>query len=167
MEDFVAKPSPIRLGGLALLSLGFVALGAWFLGYFGPEHPNAPAWVGWASIGFFGLGFLVMIARMFSKEDMVRIGAGGIWIRGVARGQAIPWSEIAAIGVWEHKRQKIIMLKLHDPDMFPTEGFGAMIASANRAMTGADHAISLTGTNRTFEEAMAAIGRYWDLEGNS
>lgn len=164
MFEFVAKPSPFRLALMALGSLVFVNGGAWMGGWLGADHPQAPAWLPWAAIGFFGLAFVVLVKRMFDKDDMVRIGAGGIWIRQVANGQAIPWSEIAAIGVWEHKRQRFFLLQLHHPERFPAQGLSAMLASANRSMTGADLSFSLTGTDRSFDEAMETLRRYWNFE---
>lgn len=165
MFEFVARPAPLRIGLMVLGSLAFVALGAWIAGLFGPDRPDAPAWFGWVAMGFFGLCGAVLIRRLFDREDMVRIGAPGIWIRGVANGQAIPWSAIAAIGIWEHKRQKVFTIKLHDPAHYPAEGLAAMLASANKALTGADLVFSLTGTDRSFDEGCAVIDRYWQ-QGN-
>lgn len=159
MFDFVAKPSPWRLAMFLLGALLFVGGGAWMLGWIGTPPSDAPRWVGWAAICFFGLAAAVLAMRLFDTEDVVRIGAPGIWFRHHSD-DIIPWREIAEIGVWQHRGQKVIVLKLVNPERFPARGIAGALASANRALTGGDVAISLTGTDRSFADAMAAIERH-------
>jgi hypothetical protein len=159
MFDFVAKPSPWRLALLLLACVVFVLGGAWMLGWIGTPPPDAPRWIGWASVGFFGLAGAVIAVRLFDSDDVLRVGPRGIWFRHHSD-DLIPWSEVAEIGVWEHRGQKVIVLGLHNPERFPARGIAGMLAGANRAMTGGDVAISLNGTDRNFAEAMAAMKRH-------
>ena len=62
--------------------------------------------------------------------------------------------------MWSYKRQKSIVLHLSNPARFPGRGLTAKLASANRMLTGGDISISLTGTNRNFDDAMSAIVRF-------
>jgi hypothetical protein len=158
--DFVAKPSRWRMALLLLGALVFVLGGAWMVGWVGTPPPDAPGWIGWAALGFFGLAAAVIAVRLFDDQDVVRIGTTGIWFR-YHSDDLIPWHEIVDIGVWQHRGQRVIVLKLCHPDRFPARGIAGALAGANRALTGGDVAISLTGTDRSFAEAMAAIERYW------
>jgi hypothetical protein len=96
------------------------------------------------------------IRKLFDGREQLRIGPAGLrtvqWSE-----QTIPWSEIADVTTWSYKRQKVIILHLRDSTHFPGRGVAAMLASANRGMTGGDISISLTGTNRRFSDALSAI----------
>ena len=54
----------------------------------------------------------------------------------------------------------MIVLQLRDPGRFPGRGLAAVLAKANRELTGGDISISLTGTDRTTEEALRAINQF-------
>lgn len=165
MRDFVAYPSRLRIALLILLAVGFVVLGLWMVGRLGPVPTSrryAPMTVlvtGWAAVVFFGLCALAGVKRLFESGEQVRIGAAGIrWVRW--SDQTIPWTEIRDVTVWTYKRQRAIVLHLRDPARFPGRGPLAVLARANRALTGGDIAISLTGTDRSFAQAMAAIADF-------
>jgi hypothetical protein len=72
----------------------------------------------------------------------------------------IPWSEITDVTVWRYKRQKVILLHLKHPDRFSARGLVAKFAAINRRLTGGDISISMTATDRSFDEAMAAIQQF-------
>jgi hypothetical protein len=154
--EFVARPEPVRQALLTLGSAAFVLIGAWIAGLFGTAPPDAPQWAGWAGIVFFGLTGIVSARRMLDREDMVRIGAPGVWYR-LWSDDVIPWSEIADVGVWEYRGQKTIVLKLQHPERFPSATMMGKFAAANRALTGGDVAIMMLGTDKSFDDAMQAI----------
>lgn len=165
MDDFVAYPSRWRIALMVLGAWMFVALGLWMLGVFGPppsEGRYSPAVVmviGFGGVVFFGLCGVVGIGRLFDQREQVRIGPAGVlsiqW-----SGETIPWSEIVEVTTWSYRGQKAIILRLRDRTRFPGRGLPALLAGANRSLTGGDLAISLTGTNGRFEDALAAIARF-------
>ena len=165
MEDFVARPAPVRIALLVAGSLGFVLLGAWLAGLLGPidlTGVRGAAWarpVGWLGMAFFGLTGVIGLRRLFEREDVLRIGQSGIWYRHWSN-DLIPWPAIVGVSVWEHQRQKVVVLKLQDPARFPSSTLAGKLAAANRALTGGDISISLTGTDRSVDETLAAIALY-------
>jgi hypothetical protein len=97
---------------------------------------------------------------LFDTEVQVRINASGIyWKR--CSDYTILWSDITNVSVWEFQRQKSIILTLRDPARYLSVESMGKLARANRALTGGDVAITLSGTDGRFDDAMAAIGHYW------
>jgi len=165
MDDFVAYPSRGKIALLLLGGLVFVAGGLWLAGVFGapPESrrfaPEMVRLIGWVAVIFFGLCSVAWGGRLFDTREQVRIGAAGIRLRSWSD-KTIPWSEIVDITTWSFKRQTSIILVLRDRTLFPGRGVAALLAGANRGMTGGDIAISLTGTDRKTDDALAAIARF-------
>jgi hypothetical protein len=165
MDDFVAYPSRWRIALLTLGSLIFVVIGLWMGGAFGSPptssrySPGLLIVVGWSAVIFFGLCGVLWFKRMFDGREQLRIGSAGVrsmqWSN-----QTIPWSEIVDVTTWSFKRQKAIVLHLRDKARFPAHGVAAMFAGLNRNLTGGDISISLTGTNRTVEDALSAIQHF-------
>lgn len=151
-------------------AVGFVALGTLLTGLLGevPSFTDSPRrrlppevvpYVGWACIAFFGLCAVAIGMRFFDGKAQLVIGVKGI-ISSQWSDKLIPWSEISDVSTWSHKRQKLIILHLKNPDQFPGRGLAGKLAFANRVLTRGDLAISLTGTDRSFEEAMSAIEEF-------
>jgi len=166
MEEFVAQHSRVRLALILLGAVGFVWAGLLFVGAFGPLTPASRRYspeffaiVGWLSLTFFGACAIVIAKRLIEGGEALRIGQTGISFAAWSD-QTIPWSEITNISEWRFRGQRSIILHLRDPNRFPGRGILGFAANANRALTGGDVAISLTGTNRSFDEAVAAIARY-------
>jgi hypothetical protein len=165
-QDFVAMPSRPRIALLILGSIGFVATGLWMIGAFGdPPEMNrySPLFItiiGWASILFFGFCGFMGIKLLFDRDEQVRINASGVYWKRWSD-QTILWADITDVGVWEHHRQKAIILNLRDPARYRSSTMMGKLSGANRALTGGDVAISLTGTDRKFDDAMAAILHHW------
>jgi hypothetical protein len=164
MEDFVAYPSRWRVWLLTSCAAGFVALGLWLAGALG-SAPQASRYsavyvsaVGWICTIFFGLCLAMMIRGLFDSSERLRIGAAGVrapkWSE-----QTIPWSEILDVTSWSSNGQKMIILHLRDPDRFQPRTSASMFGSANRLLTGGDVALSLVGTDKSFDEAMEAIAQ--------
>lgn len=169
MDDFVAFTSPWRAALLILGAIAFVAGGLWMGGAFGAPpassrySPMLVLTIGWFSVAFFGLCGLVGLRRLFDRREQLRIGRAGIrsarW-----SDQTIPWSEIVDVTTWSYRGQKVIILHLRDPASFPGRGVAAILAGANRKLTGGDVSIALTGTDRSVDEALAAIAYFGALD---
>lgn len=165
MQEFVASYSRIRLALLLLGALVFIALGLWLAGAFGPPptsrrySPAVTITIGYVAIAFFGLIAIVLAKRLINGGEALRIDRIGISVAAWSD-QTIPWSEITDITEWTMNRQRSIILHLRDPDRFPPSGALRFTAGANRAMTGGDVPISLNGTDRSYDDAVAAIARF-------
>ena len=161
MEDFVACPSRARIGFLILGSLVFLVVGLWIAGVLGGVPRPVPVRnivVGWASAVLCGIAGLALMKRLFDTNEELRISAAGIrWTRW--SDQVVPWPEIRDITVWRVKGQKMIVLHLRDASLFPGRGVLGLTARANRALSGGDMVISLTGTDQSFDDAISAITR--------
>ena len=131
----------------------FVALGAVVAGF-------VQGFSGFAfGMVFFGACAVAMVPMLLSRDVQVRISAQGIfWKRW--NDQTIPWSEITDVSTWELTGQKVIVLKLRDASRFPGKGIQGLLAGPNRAMTGGDISVVLTGTDQSPDAAVAAIGKY-------
>lgn len=165
MPDFVAYSSRWRVTLLILAAAAFVGTGLWMAGVFGapPGSRRYPAAlmvaIGWFGVIFFGLCGVVAIKKLLDTGEQLRVGPSGIcWTPW--SDLTIPWSEITDVTGWEFRGQKTIVLHLRDPDRFPAKRPFAILAGANRALTGGDISISLAGTDRSFPEALAAIQRF-------
>lgn len=166
MEDFVAYPSRWRIVLLILGALAFVAIGFLMIGAFG-EPPRSDRYspimmsaIGWSAIIFFGLCAFAAGKRLFETGEELRIGRNGIQCRRWSD-ELIPWSAISDVTIWSTRGQRFIILHLFDPPSFPRRrGALGKLAVANRVLTGGDVCISLTTTDRSFGEAMAAIEQW-------
>ena len=143
-----------------------VCLGLWMVGTFGevPASRRHSAGymigLGWLCIIFFGFCAVVGAKRLFEERAQLLIGPNGIvwppW-----SDQLIPWSEISDVTTWSYRGQSAIILHLKEPSRFPGRGLLSTLAGANRKLTGGDISISLTGTDRSYTDAMLAIEQFW------
>lgn len=165
MEEFVAHHSRWRLALFLLGAIAFVWGGLLMIGTFGPPptsnraSPEFMTIFGGFVIALFGACAIAIAKRLFDGGEALRIGTTGISLAAWSD-QTIPWSEITDISEWSFRGQRSIIVHLRDPNRFRGKGILGFAAKANRALTGGDVPISLTGTNRSFDEAAAAISRY-------
>lgn len=160
---FEARNSRWRLALLLLGALAFVVVGFWMTGLFGTSPKPGREWIGWVCLLFFGFCAVIAVRRMFDDEVQFRVSGQGILARQWSD-QTIPWSEITDVTVWIYRRQKSIVLHLRDPSKFPGKGLAGRLQAANRAMAGGDVAISLSGTNGRFDEAMQIIHQFMAMQ---
>jgi hypothetical protein len=115
--------------------------------------------IGWFGVIFFGLCGALAVKKLLDAGEQLRVGPSGIcWTPW--SDLTIPWSEVADVTAREFRGQRTIVLHLRNRDRFPAKGPFAVLAGANRMLTGGDVSISLTGTDRSFSEALAAIERF-------
>lgn len=162
MKEFVAYPSRPRIALLVLAAAAFVAAGLWAAGMFGIPpassrySPEIIFGIGWFAVIFFGLCGVSGLQKFFDTKEQLRIGSAGVRAASWSD-QTIPWIEIIDVTTWSFRGQRAILLHLRNPALFPGRGVAARLASVNRTLTGGDIAISLTGTDRSFTEAMSAM----------
>ncbi|MDB5677944.1 hypothetical protein [Sphingomonas bacterium] len=140
---FEAHTSRARVAIQLGAALMFVAIGAamvWNLGVPG----------GWLAIAGFGLWFVILLPGLFRLRLELRVDANGIWWRRWSD-QTILWSAIRRMHVLDVENTRSITLYLADsaasPSMRRRAGFG-------------DLAIKLNGTDRNFDELVAAVRRF-------
>lgn len=165
MGEFTAYTSRWRAAGLVLTCIIFAVLGLWMVGAFGPAPTSSrypaplPTVIGWLVLPVCALFGVAWVKRLLAGGIQLEVGPSGVrwhpW-----SDQLIPWSEVLEVNIWSYQRQTCIVLKLRNPDRFPGRGLAASFASLNRAMTGGDICISLTGTDRSFDDAMSAMVRF-------
>jgi hypothetical protein len=150
---------------IILGAIAFVALGAWMIGLFG-QPPQSRRWspamvhlVGWSSIIFFGTCAAVGIRRDFDSGPQLTISPRGIQWKPWSE-DTIPWKEIRDVSVWDFRRQKAIILALRNPERYPSSSLAGKLAGLNRGLTGGDISISLTGLDKSFDEAFTAIREF-------
>jgi len=168
MTSFVARRSARSTALLLVGCVAFVGLGLWLAGLFGPPpltsrySPTVVRSAGWMSVIVFGLCGLGWTRALFSPSEQVRIDDTGVrstrW-----SDQTIPWSAIKDISIWSSRGQTVIVLHLRDRTLFPGRGLAAALANANRQLTGGDISISLTGTDRSVEDALISLEAFGSL----
>lgn len=168
-ESFVAYPSRWRRALLSLSALGFVALGLWMVGTFGPVPTSSrrssteTVIAGWACPAISSLCLVAHIPRLFETGEQLRVDGAGIQFSPWSS-TAIPWPQIKKVTLRSYSRSDYIVFHLENRRLFPGKGLAKLLAGLNRMMTGGDICISLSGTDRSYDEAISAIARYKPLE---
>lgn len=162
---FEAYNSPWKLVLLFALSLGFVTMGAWMAGLAG-EVPvsrrlgsSMPYW-GWVTIVFFGLCAGVMLRRIFDRRPFLRVDERGIWQAGISSEMLVAWSEIEEIDRNRIYRNRFVGIRLKDTRRLASNWWRAILVTFNERMTGFQGSFTTTGTDRSFDELVAAVDHF-------
>jgi hypothetical protein len=119
------KSSRIKLAGLFVGAIAFVAIGIWFL--LEPQRALNPLFhdvfivriIGIASITFFGLCGLFILKKMGDKKAAVIISNNGITDNSNAASLGfIPWADVVAIRETAVINQKFITIDVNDPERY-------------------------------------------------
>jgi hypothetical protein len=159
-DEIVIATSKTKLVLLVAGSLLFVAVSAWMF-----TVARGAAFlllVAVAGMAFFGLCALVGIKKLFQTEPGLIINRDGIHDRssGVAAG-FIPWSDIDGFSVFEIQKQKMIVVKVVDPEKYIAIG-GAIRQAVNRAnfkLCGSTIAIASNALKTNFDELLQVLVR--------
>ena len=168
-------------GKILLLVIGagvFVGLGIWM-------YLLDPAWIesqprfnepllthgiGIVSVVFFGLCAIVGIKKLFERRPGLILSAAGLSDNssGVSAG-LIPWDEIEGFDVFKIRRQKLLVVKLADPEKYiQTGGFGRRTLRAmNFKLCGSPFAISANSLKINFDDLVSLCNVYRAKYGNS
>lgn len=158
-ERFVARDSPWRLSLLLLAAIAFVAAGLWIAGLFGPSPRPGMEWFGWLVAFFFALAPFRIVPRLLDRSDQMIVDRNGIYWRQWSE-TTIPWSAIRFFSKRSIRGQHFVCLHLKDPSMFARAGALGWLAAFNRGLNFGDVALTVTGTDRSHAELVAAIDRY-------
>ena len=159
VQPFVARTAPGRMLLLIVGSLAFVAIGLWLVGAFGPPPQPGRTWAGWLGVVVFGLCAISGIFLLLGPREQVVIDDRGIFYPRRSP-DILPWSEIDTISVTAVRRQRFLSVKLRDPHLFPPSTLLGHVGSLNRVLGFGDVAIGTAGTDRSFDELLAAIERH-------
>ena len=164
-RDFVAKSSQPQVLLMLLLLVIWLFVGLWMAGTIGsgPASHRYPHFVisalGWSSIILSAIGGKYWIERFIRGSEELRVNSSGI--RSLSwSDKTIPWSEIRGVTVWNYGSHAWIVLHLSNPSLFPGRGASSWLGAVRRKLTGGDILLSMVATDRTIEEAMAAIDQF-------
>ncbi len=171
IEPFVARVSRGKTLLLVLGALAFVAAGIWFVGSAETiaassrralfQDPAIVLLFGWIAILFFGACGLIGVRQLFRSEPVMEIDDRGIlWRR--RSDQPIPWDAIVRIEPCAMYNQKFLCLWLDDPARYPAKSTLRKLSGLNKGMGFGDVALSMQGTDRSFDQLLEVVGAHLD-----
>ncbi len=166
----MARVSKGEVSFFALLCAGCVALGIWFIA--SPEdlvtrRYSSTAFisgVGWILAVFCGLCLAAFIRQLFRTGPVIEIDERGIlWRRW--SDTTIPWNAITRAEVGAVGEQKFLSLWLDEPESYPGRSTLGKLSHMNKGMGFGDLALSMQGTDQSFDRLVEVVGAYHALEG--
>jgi hypothetical protein len=159
---------------IALLLLGacvFVAVGIWMFSLDDASIQsrrrfNDPVYVhglGLVSIVFFGSCGLYALKKLFDKKPALIFNNSGI-VDNASSASAgfIPWSEVVGAEIFEIQKQKMLIIKVRDPQEYIARGnsLRRTLNKANYNMVGSPISISSNTLEIDFSELASLFDRY-------
>jgi len=162
---------------IILGSFGFVAAGYWLFSMDAAEMKGLPIddpllihGVGIAGMVFFGLTGILGVRKLFDKRPGLVLNSAGIIDNSSALAAGfIPWSEITGAAIYEVHRQKLLMIKVRNPEEFIHRGnvFKRAIVQINSKMSGSPIMISSNTLKTNFAELLSTFEQYHRKYGQS
>jgi hypothetical protein len=176
-DETVVPLSKTKLVLLIILSVGFVALGFWTFQTDSSwiesqrrfNNPMLVHAIGIVAMVFFGLGVVVGIRKLFDPKPGLVLSSAGMLIASSASMGLIPWADVEGFATYEIHRQKMLVVKLVDPEKYVRAG-GALrqaLYRANINMIGSPIAVSSNTLNISFDELVTLCSRYLEKYGKS
>jgi hypothetical protein len=159
-------------------SLAMVAAGAWLFSMdqktITREMPiDDPLFIhgmGIAGIVFFSLTGIVGIRNLFDKRPGLVLNASGIILNssGGAAG-FVPWSEITGAEIYEIHRQKMLIIKVRNPEEFIQRGnlLKRLVMRMSYKRCGSPIAISPNTLEINFQKLLSTFEQYQQKYGQS
>ncbi len=162
---------------MILGSFAFVAAGYWLFSMNAAAMKELPIddplfihGVGIASMVFFSLTGIFGIWKLFDKKPGLVLNSAGIIDNssGLAAG-FIPWSEITGAEIYEIRRQKMLIIKVRNPEEFIQRGnvLQRAMVKINSKMCGSPIAITSNTLNINFPELLSTFEQYHRKYGQS
>ncbi len=152
MAELKIYKSPWQAIKLMMLCSVMVGLGCFML-----AQPQAPQWVAWLNIGFFGLSYPIGIYQLLDRRPQLIISEVGIFDRGAHR-DFINWELIKEVYLTQMNGQPFICLVIAEA-FEPSRrkgAFGRGVAQLNKALGFQELNIAL-GAVRVNAERLAAF----------
>lgn len=153
---------------LALLSIGFLALGGFSLSVLDqvPRFNITPVRILLiVSTIFFVLAFLYLLKKLIDNSPGLILNAQGIHDNSsaVAAGE-IPWSEITDISVTEVSGQRFITVRVRYPQRFMNKGhyLKKLLMKANLKLYGSPIQISANSLQIEFDHLLSSVEEYYE-----
>ena len=169
-EQVIIPLSKTRILWLFLLSLLFVVLGLWFL--LSPPDIKHPILgnsqliflTGLSSAFFFSIMAVMYLKKLFQRSPGIIINSEGITDNssGVAAG-FIKWDDLEKISVMELRKQKLLMLYVHNPQYYISRQRNAIkrkIMQINHKSFATPISISTNGLHCKFDELYDLVDQY-------
>jgi hypothetical protein len=172
VDEIAIELSKTKLLLLITGAGAFVAIGLWMAMMDAAEiesmrHFNSPALVhgiGVIGIAFFGLCGIVAIKKFFDKKPGLVLSAAGVIdnASGVSAG-FVPWSEITGFEIYEVVGQKMLVVKVVNPDKYVEKGSAVKrkLNSANFKMCGSPIVMTSNGLKIGFTKLLDVCNQYF------
>jgi hypothetical protein len=159
--------SKSKLVMMSAAALAFVAIGLWFViappkignAYWG--NPTRIAIVGYAAIIFFGMCAVFFIRKLSdTKPGLVIDDEGLIDNSGGLSAGRILWEDIENISVLEMHRQKLLMVRVKNPQDYISRQKTSLkrkVMELNYKMYGTPLSITANGLKLPFQELLALV----------
>ncbi|MFT3807976.1 STM3941 family protein [Arenimonas sp.] len=122
--------------------------------------------LGMFGIAFFGLGAVFGLFKLFDRAPGLVLDERGFSHRSSALASGfVPWSDVTGVDVYQIQRQKMLVVKLVNPQKYIEQGnaFRRAINRANFRMCGSPIAISSNALAIDFDELRRL---FWDYLSN-
>jgi hypothetical protein len=170
-DETIIELSKRKLVPLLLGASVFVGAGIWML-----SHDDAsiqsrrdapdPLFVyglGLVTIIFFGICGLYALKKLFDKKPALIFNSSGIYdnASSVSAG-LIPWSEVEGAEIVEIQKQKLLIIRVRDPQEYIARGnsLKQTLNKANYKMVGSPISISANTLKIDFSELVSLFDRY-------
>lgn len=163
MKEIRIYTSRIKNFGLFVVSLALAASGVMMLIFGGPGK-KYPEWIFQAAgvfcIAFFGIGAVMALSRIISKQIGLTVNREGIRL---GKSSFIAWREITGFSQVSIKGSKIIFIEVHNPQQFidNEEGFfRRKMQQMNTSHYGTPFSISTAGLDISLKNLLAILQDY-------
>lgn len=170
-DETIVELSKTKIVLLLLGASAFVAAGIWMFSLDdasiqSQRRFNDPMYVhglGLVSIVFFGLCGLFALKKLFDKKPGLVFNDSGIVdnASSVAAG-FIPWSEVVGAEIFEIQKQKMLIIKVRDPQKYIARGnsLRRTLNKANYKMVGSPISVSSNALEINFSELASLFEQY-------
>lgn len=170
-DETIIELSKRKIVLLLLGAFAFVAAGIWMLtlddaSIQSRRGVNDPLYVhglGLVAIVFFGLCGLYALKKLFDKKPALVFNNSGIVdnVSSVSAG-FIPWSEVVGAQIYEIQKQKLLIIKVRDPQAYIARGslLKQKLNKANYKMVGSPISISANTLAIKFSELVSLFDQY-------
>jgi len=157
---------PLSKRKIILVLIGaavLVAVGVWLVSlepaeirsYQGSRSPQVVYGVAYVCIGFFGLGGVYGILKLFDSKPGLIVDADGIWDNASAAAAGrIHWGEITGFDQFQMKRTRILIVRVRNPGKYVRRGnvLKRALNRMNMNMAGSPIAISAASLEMEYDE---------------
>jgi hypothetical protein len=176
-DELVIASSKSKAILMIVGSLAFIAGGYWMFSADATTMKDMPIddplfvhGVGIVGMVFFSLAGIFGIKRLFDKRPGLVLNSQGIIDNssGLAAG-FIPWSEIIGAEIYQIQRQKMLIIKVRNPEEFIQRGslLKRITVKINSKMCGSPIAITSNTLKINFSELLSTFEQYHRKYGQS